>query len=246
VDLLVVLYYHVLKVDPRNPSWPERDRFILSKGHAALALYPVLADRGFFEEERLAKIEQLGSPLGMHPSLKVPGVEMSSGSLGHNLGVALGMALAGRLDGAKWRVFCLLGDGECHEGSVWEAAMAASHHKLGHLCAIVDRNMFCIDGPTEQIMALEPFSQRWEAFGWRAIEVDGHDFEQLLELFENLPSVESKVPTVIIAKTVKGKGVSFMEGVEEWHYGGLDSEKEREALADIERLRPKSRRGLDA
>jgi len=240
IDILVVLYYHVLKVDPKNPRWEERDRFIMSKGHGALALCPVLADKGFFPEELLSTFNQLDSPFGMHPDRnKVPGVEMSTGSLGHGLGVAVGAALAGRLDRAKWRVYCLLGDGECHEGSIWEAAMAASHYKLGNLCAIVDRNMFCIDGPTEEIMALEPFKKRWEAFGWNAMEIDGHNFEQLLEVFESLPPVESEKPTVIIAKTVKGKGVSFMEGQGAWHYGGLDSEKERQALEDIEKLRPK-------
>ncbi|MGQ9478088.1 MAG: transketolase [Candidatus Bipolaricaulia bacterium] len=242
IDLLVVLYYHILKIDPKNPHWEERDRFILSKGHGALAFCPVLADRGFFPEELLSTFNQLDSPFGMHPDRnKVPGVEMSTGSLGHGLGVAIGVALSGRLDRANWRVYCLLGDGECHEGSVWEAAMAASHYKLGNLCAIVDRNMFCIDGPTEKIMALEPFKRKWEAFGWNAIEVDGHNFSQLIDVFENLPPVTSPVPTVVIAKTVKGKGVSFMEGVGAWHYGGLDSEKERRALEDIEKMRPKPR-----
>ena len=240
IDLLVVLYYRILRIDPKNPRWEERDRFILSKGHGALALCPVLADKGFFDEGLLATFNQLDSPFGMHPDRnKVPGVEMSTGSLGHGLGVAIGVALSGRLDRAKWRVFCLLGDGECHEGSVWEAAMAASHYKLGNICAIVDRNMFCIDGPTEEILALEPLKERWEAFGWNALEVDGHDFAQLLDVFENLPPVDHEVPTVVIAKTVKGKGVSFMEGEGAWHYGGLDSERERQALEEIERLRPR-------
>jgi len=240
IDILVVLYYHVLRIDPKDPRWEGRDRFILSKGHGALALCPVLADRGFFPEELLANFNRLDSPFGMHPDRnKVPGVEMSTGSLGHGLGVAVGVALSGRLDRAKWRVYCLLGDGECHEGSVWEAAMAASHYRLGNLCAIVDRNGFCIDGPTEEIMGIEPFSRKWEAFGWRAVEVDGHDFAQLLDVFENLPPVDHEVPTAVIAKTVKGKGVSFMEGVGAWHYGGLDSEKERRALEDIEKMRPK-------
>jgi len=239
IDLLVVLYYHVLRIDPENPRWEERDRFILSKGHAALALCPVLADRGFFPEELLSHFNQLDSPFGMHPDRnKVPGVEMSTGSLGHGLGVAVGVALSGRLDRAKWRVYCLLGDGECHEGSVWEAAMAAAHYKLGNLCAIVDRNMFCIDGPTEEVMALEPFKGKWEAFGWRTLEVDGHDFAQLIKVFESLPPVEDPRPTVVIARTVKGKGVSFMEGQGAWHYGGLDSEKERQALEEIEKMRP--------
>lgn len=240
IDILAVLYYHVLKIDPKNPKWEERDRFILSKGHAALAICPVLADVGFFDEKLLANFNQLDSPFGMHPDMhKVPGIEMSTGSLGHGLPVAIGVALSARLDKANWRVYCLLGDGECNEGSVWEAAMAASHYKLGNLVAIVDRNQFCIDGPTEKIMGLEPFSDKWKAFGWDVKEVDGHNFNEMLDVFENLPPVDSEKPTVIIAKTIKGKGVSFAEGQGAWHYGGIDAQKEKQAYEDIEKLRPR-------
>jgi transketolase len=240
IDILAVLYYKVLKIDPKNPKWEERDRFILSKGHAALAICPVLADVGFFDEKLLATFNQLDSPFGMHPDMhKVPGIEMSTGSLGHGLPVAIGVALSGRLDKAKWRVYCLLGDGECNEGSVWEAAMAASHYKLGNLVAIVDRNQFCIDGPTEKIMGIEPFAEKWRAFGWDVKEVDGHNFNEMLDVFENLPPVESEKPTVIIAKTIKGKGVSFAEGQGAWHYGGIDAQKEKQAYEDIEKLRPR-------
>ncbi|MBT9167353.1 MAG: Transketolase 1 [Syntrophomonadaceae bacterium] len=240
IDILVALYYHILKIDPEHPKWEERDRFILSKGHGALAICPVLADVGFFPEEELANFNQFESPFGMHPDrLKVPGIEMSTGSLGHGFTVAVGMGLGARLDKAKWRVYCLLGDGECNEGSVWEASSTASHYKLGNLCAIVDRNKFSIDGPTEKIMHLEPFEERWRAFGWNTKIVDGHNFNELIDAFENLPSVDSEVPNVIIANTTKGKGVSFMESVAAWHYGGIDLEKERQAIADIEKMRPK-------
>lgn len=240
MDLLVVLYYHILKIDPKNPKLPERDRFVLSKGHGAIGICPVLADVGFFEEELLSNFNQLDSPFGMHPDMhKVPGIEMSTGSLGHGLSVCVGMTLAGNLDNAPWRVFCLLGDGECNEGSVWEAAMSAAHFKLGRITAIVDRNKFCIDGPTESIMAVEPFADKWKSFGWKVIEIDGHNYEQMLDVFENLPPYNSEIPTVIIAHTIKGKGVSYMEGQPQWHYGGIDSERERVALDDLEKQRPK-------
>lgn len=240
MDLLVVLYHHILKIDPKDPKLPERDRFVLSKGHGAIGICPVLADVGFFEEELLSNFNQLDSPFGMHPDMhKVPGIEMSTGSLGHGLSVCIGMALAGNLDKSPWRVFCLLGDGECNEGSVWEAAMSAAHFKLGRIIAIVDRNKLCIDGPTESIMAVEPFADKWKSFGWKVIEIDGHNYEQMLDVFENLPPHNSEVPTVIIAHTIKGKGVSYMEGQPQWHYGGIDSEKEKIALDDLEKQRPK-------
>lgn len=238
MDILVVLYYHILKIDPKNPKMPDRDRFVLSKGHGAIGICPVLADVGFFDEKLLSNFNQLDSPFGMHPDMhKVPGIEMSTGSLGHGLSICVGMALAANLDNAKYRVFCLLGDGECNEGSVWEAAMSASHYKLGRLIAIVDRNKFCIDGPTEKIMPLEPFVEKWKSFGWRTIEVDGHNYEEMLNVFENLPPVDDPIPTVIIAHTIKGKGVSFMEGQAGWHYGGIDSEKAKIAEEDLEKQR---------
>lgn len=242
IDILVVLYNHVLNIDPANPQWEERDRFILSKGHGSLAFCPVLANAGFFPKEELSNFNQLDSKFGMHPDMhKVPGVEMSTGSLGHGLPVSVGVALSARLDNAKWRVYCFLGDGECNEGSIWEAAMSASHYKLGNLIAIVDRNGFTIDGPTEKIMSLEPFAKKWEAFGWNTIEIDGHNFEQIIDTFEKLPPAHTDKPTVIIAKTIKGKGVSFMENQSSWHYGGLDAKKEEAAIHEIESQRPQLR-----
>lgn len=238
-DALVALYYHVLKYDPKNPDWPERDRFILSKGHGALGLCPVLCDAGYYAEEMMANFNDLDSPFGMHPDMnKIPGIEMSTGSLGHGLSVAVGVALSGKLDKADWRVFCLLGDGECDEGMVWEAAMSASHFKLGNLTAVVDRNGYSLDGPTEEIMALEPFAEKWRSFGWNCYEVDGHDMQALLEVFDKLPDAGADKPTCIISNTVKGKGVSFMENANEWHYAGCDDELTAQALEELEACRP--------
>lgn len=237
-DILVVMYHHILKIDTKNPKWEERDRFILSKGHGGVGICPVLCDVGFYEEEMMTTFNQLCSPFGMHPDMnKIPGIEMSTGSLGHGLSVGVGIALANRLDKAKYRIYVLLGDGECDEGSVWEAAMSAAHYKLGNLVAIVDRNHYMIDGDTERIMGLEPFKQKWEAFGWKTIEIDGHNIEQIVDAFENLPTQDSEQPIVVIAKTIKGRGVSFMENQAKWHYGGLDSELEKRALEDIEKMR---------
>ena len=239
IDILVALYYHVLKYDPHNPKWPERDRFILSKGHGCIALCPVLADVGYFPVEKLDTFNQLDSPFGMHPDCnKIPGVEVSTGSLGHGLSISVGVALSARIDSASHRIFCLMGDGELDEGSVWEAAMSAAHYKLGNLVGIVDRNGISLDGVTEGIMALEPLLQKWEAFGWRAQEVDGHDMRALLDIFKKLPPTSDTKPTIIIAKTVKGKGVSFMENTIDWHYGNLDEELRDQALAELRSKRP--------
>lgn len=236
VEILVTLYFHVLKIDPRRPDWPKRDRFILSKGHAAASYCPVLALRGFFPEESMLSINQLNSPFGMHIDMrKIPGVEMSTGSLGHGLSVAVGMALADRLAAKNRRVFCLLGDAELNEGSVWEAAMSASHYKLGRLCAIVDRNGCGSDGPTEEVMAIEPLEEKWRAFGWTAQRIDGHNIEALLDAFSRLPDRDAAPPTVVIADTIKGKGVSFLEKGASWHYGGLAEEDEQRALEEIRR-----------
>lgn len=238
-DILVALYYHVLKYDPHNPKWPERDRFILSKGHGAIALCPVLADVGYFPVEKLDTFNQLDSPFGMHPDLnKIPGVEMSTGSLGHGLSVAVGAALSARVDNAGHRIFCLMGDGELDEGLIWEAAMSAAHYKLGNLVGIIDRNGLSLDGFTEDVMTLEPLLQKWEAFGWRAQEIDGHDMGALLDAFANLPPTNSNQPTIIIARTVKGKGVSFMENTVDWHYGNLDEELRDQALAELKTKKP--------
>lgn len=239
VEVMVALYYHVMKYDPGNPDWPERDRFVMSKGHGALGLCPVLADVGYYPEELMCDFNDLDSPFGMHPDMnKIPGIEMSTGSLGHGLSISVGVALSGRLDRADWRVFCLLGDGECDEGMVWEAAMSASHFKLGNLTAIVDRNGYSLDGPTEEIMALEPFADKWRAFGWNVHDVDGHDLGQLLDAFDKVPDAHTDKPTCIISNTTKGKGVSFMEGANEWHYAGCDDELTAQALEELEACRP--------
>ncbi|RPF46837.1 transketolase [Thermodesulfitimonas autotrophica] len=233
VEILTALYFQVLRVDPRQPDDPERDRFILSKGHACPALYATLAERGFFPLSWLEDLRRLGSPLQGHPDMrKVPGVEMSTGSLGQGLSVGVGMALAGRLRESGYRVYVLLGDGECQEGQVWEAAMAAAHYRLRNLVAIVDRNGLQIDGPTEEVLALEPLADKWKAFGWSVITVNGHDFGELLSAFESVGY--ARRPTAIIARTVKGKGVSFMENQVDWHGKAPNREQGEQALKELQ------------
>ena len=237
-EILAVLYYHVLRYDPRNPNWPDRDRFILSKGHAAVGLYPLLADVGFFAPELLDTYTRLGSPFGDHPDMrKIPGIDFSSGSLGHGLSVGVGMALAARVTGRDHRVYVLLGDGELDEGQVWEAAMSAAHFGLGNLVGVVDRNRVSVDGATAEVMEIEPLPDKWVAFGWQVHEVDGHDLEALLDCFAGLPDPGSNQPTVIIAHTVAGKGVSFMEDKFEWHLGYLAPEDQARALTELEDAR---------
>jgi transketolase len=217
-DILAVLYGGVLRVDPSNPKWSERDRFILSKGHAGAGVYAVLAERGFFPVEKLATHYQDGSDLSGHVSHKgIPGVELSTGSLGHGLPVGAGMAFAGKLDEAPHRVVVLLSDGECDEGSNWEAILFAAHHRLDRLVAIVDYNKVQSLKPVAETLGLEPFADKWRDFGWSVREVDGHDHDQLRETFRELP-FEVGMPSCIIAHTVKGKGVSFMEHSVLWHY----------------------------
>ncbi|MFC2015884.1 transketolase [Chloroflexota bacterium] len=235
-EILAALYYHVLRYDSQHPDWPERDRFILSKGHAAVGLYPILADVGFFDATLLDSYTRLGSPFGDHPDMtKIPGVDFSSGSLGHGLSVGVGMALAARVTGRDYRVYVLLGDGELDEGQVWEAAMSASHFGLGNLVAIVDRNRVSVDGDTAEVMDIEPLPDKWAAFGWQVLQVDGHDLESLLNCSARLPDPASSQPTVIVAHTVAGKGVSFMEDRFEWHLGHLAPEDQARALAELER-----------
>ncbi len=235
VDMTVALYHHVMNIDPKKPDWPDRDRFILSKGHGAIALDPVLARVGYFPEEDLNTFNQLDSPFGMHTNAKsTPGIEHSTGSLGHGLSVGVGMALGARLENADWRVFCLVGDGELQEGSMWEAIMSAAHFKLGNLVAIIDRNKYSIDGLTEDVMALEPLDEKLSAFRWNVLEVNGHDMAEIINVFEELPPPDSDTPTIIIANTEKGYGVSFMRGEAKWHYGAIDSDLEEQALKDIE------------
>ena len=217
VEILTALFFRTMNVDPRDPCQPDRDRFILSKGHAAPALYATLAEKGFFPTEELLTLRQIGSRLQGHPDRTcTPGVEMNAGSEGLGLSFAIGQALAARLDGRPYRVYVLLGDGECQEGQVWEAALFAHHHKVDNLCAIVDRNRIQLSGFTEDIIALEPFKEKWQAFGWQALEVDGHSLAELLHALETARKTPGR-PTVVIAKTVKGKGVSFMENNPDFH-----------------------------
>jgi transketolase len=235
-EILAALYYHVLRYDPQRPEWPDRDRFVLSKGHAAVGLYPLLADVGFFDPALLDSYTRLGSPFGDHPDMrKIPGVDFSSGSLGHGLSVGVGMALAAQVTQRDYRIYVLLGDGELDEGQVWEAAMSAPHFRLGNLVAIVDRNRVSVDGDTAEVMQIEPIVDKWAAFGWRVLQVDGHDLVALLDCFARLPDPASEIPTVIIAHTVAGKGVSFMEDRFEWHLGYLAPEDQEQALADLGR-----------
>ena len=234
VEIVVALYFRVMRHRPQDPQWPDRDRFILSKGHAAPVLYAVLAECGYFPVEELMTLRQMDSRLQGHADrTATPGVEMSSGSLGQGLSFGIGVALAGRLDSTGYRTYVLLGDGECDEGQVWEAAMAASHFKLDNLVAIVDNNGLQIDGWNCEVMNLEPLSEKWAAFGWHVIEVDGHDFTRLLDAFEQAKSVTGR-PTVIIAHTIKGKGVSFMENNVAFHGKAPSAEAVEIALKELE------------
>lgn len=234
-DILVALYYKYLNIDPSQPNWPQRDRFVLSKGHGGVGHAVILADKGYFDPELLKDFNKTGSPFGMHlDRLKVPGVDCSTGSLGHGFPLAVGIALGARLQKFTYRTYCVLSDGECDEGSVWEAAMAAGHFKLTNLTAFIDRNKFSLDGPTENIMTLEPLDKKFECFGWRALRIDGHDFDQICAAIET-SHAEKERPVMIIADTVKGKGVDFMENKTAWHYGGLDAEKRTKALESIQR-----------
>lgn len=231
-DVLVALYYEVMNIDVQNPKWEERDRFILSKGHSVEGYYCVLADKGYFPKSELFTFSKFNSRLIGHPSVKVPGVEMNTGALGHGLSVAVGMALAGKMDEKAYRVFVLMGDGEQAEGSVWEGAMAAGHYKLDNLVAIIDRNGLQISGNTENVMRLNSLRDKYTASGWEVIEVDGNDIEQLLAGFSKANQVKGK-PCLIIANTIKGKGVSFMENVAKWHHGVPSIEQMAQAIGEL-------------
>lgn len=218
VDILTTLYFYKMRHRAGEPNWPERDRFVLSKGHAAPALYAVLAEAGYFPKEELMTLRKLGSRLQGHPDRrKLPGVEASTGSLGQGISIACGIALCGKLiDRKNYRVYTLLGDGENQEGEVWEAAMSAAHYKLDNLCAVLDYNGLQIDGLVKDVMNIEPIADKWRAFGWNVVEVDGHDIDGLIKAFDDAEKIKGK-PSIIIAKTVKGKGVSFMEGKAKYH-----------------------------
>jgi len=234
VEILLALYGYKLKYDPKKPEWDMRDRFILSKGHGCPGLYAVLADAGFFPKKELMTLRKLGSRLQGHPQLGLPGLEISSGSLGQGLSIANGIALGLRLDNKPCRVYCLIGDGEANEGQIWEAAMTAAHYNLDNLCVIMDRNRFQIDGLCCDVKDMLQMKMRWNAFGWHAIEIDGHDIEKVMNALDEAESIKKK-PTIIIADTVKGKGVSFIEHNNKYHGTApkkADLERALEELAE--------------
>ncbi|MEV6342701.1 transketolase [Actinoplanes sp. NPDC051851] len=233
-DILAVLHTDVLELDPEHPDWPDRDRFVMSKGHAGAALYAVLAERGFFDPAVLHRHYQNGSYLSGHVShVGVPGVEVSTGSLGHGLPIGAGLAWRARQTGRSWRTYVLLGDGECDEGSVWESALFAAHHELANLVAIVDYNGLQSLGTTEETLRLEPFAAKWRAFGWQVTEIDGHDHAALAKALAVPRSAEPGRPRCVLAHTVKGKGVSFMENEVLWHYRPPDDAELSRALAEV-------------
>ncbi|MGI6091562.1 MAG: transketolase [Veillonellaceae bacterium] len=233
-DILSVLYFAEMKVDPHKPDDVDRDRFVLSKGHAAPVLYGALAEKGFFPHNELLTLRKIDSRLQGHPSMKsLPGIDMSTGSLGQGLSAAAGMALAGRLDGRDYRVFALLGDGELEEGMVWEAAMFAAHYKLDNLTAFVDYNGLQIDGPIAEVMSPLPIPEKWEAFGWNVLQIDGHDIAAIYDAIQTAKTVKGK-PTMIVARTVKGKGVCEMENVVDWHGKAPSSEECKKFLSQLE------------
>jgi transketolase len=234
-DILSVLYYHSLRLDPAHPDWPDRDRFLLGKGHVATGLWPVLADLGYYPARWLDQFGKVGSPLNDHPNMRLaPGVDFSSGSLGHNLSVGVGMALGGRRAGRDYRVFVLTGDGELQEGQVWEAAMAAGHYRLGNLVAIIDANGFSGGGPTSDAMSIEPLGERFAAFGWRVVEIAGNDVDVLVETFDALPDPGGDQPVCVIARTRKGAGATFFEQAPQaWHLGLLSPEQKAGIVAEI-------------
>ncbi len=238
-DIFTVLYHYALNVDPKDIKMPARDRFVLSKGHAAVCMYICMALRGFFDYDEIVRTYgRLDSAYGMHPcKVQLPGVECSSGSLGHGLSMAVGMALSARQKKQSHRVFCLLGDGETCEGSVWEAALSASSYKLGNLIALVDRNCQMMTSYTEDVVTLEPYSDKWISFGWNVIECDGHDMSQLVAAVDSIPPADSQKPTVLICRTIKGKGVSFMERNIFWHAGSLSEADMKKALQEIAQKR---------
>ncbi|NSW83943.1 MAG: transketolase [Syntrophothermus sp.] len=232
-DVVACLYFWEMRLDNANPGWPERDRFVLSKGHAAPLLYAALAEKGFIPREELQSLRRLGSRLQGHPDMrKVPGVEASTGSLGQGIAWAVGMALAGRLDAKDYRVYTLLGDGEIQEGEVWEAVMAAAHYRLDNLVAIVDYNGLQIDGAVDKVMSPLPIAAKFEAFGWNTQEIDGHDFRQIMQALEAARGHKGR-PSAIVARTVKGKGVSFMENGVDWHGKAPNTEQVERALAEL-------------
>jgi transketolase len=232
-DILSALFFKVMHHRPIDPTWEDRDRFVLSKGHAAPAYYAALAESGYFPIDELLTLRKLGSRLQGHPSRnKLPGIEMSTGSLGQGLSTSLGMALAAKLDRKAYRIYCLCGDGEQQSGQIWEAAMLGAHYELDNVTALLDRNMLQIDGPTEKIMSLEPLADKWKAFGWHVIEIDGHNMREILEACDKAKEVRNR-PTMVIAHTVKGKGVSFMENALSFHGKPPNDEETKKGLREL-------------
>jgi len=234
-EIFAALYYDVMRLRHGEPQWPDRDRFLMGKGHAAVGLFPVLADLGFIDRELLDGYTRLGSPLGDHPDMsKVPGVDFSSGSIGHALSNGVGMAVGGRMNGRDFNVFVMLGDGEMQEGQVWEAALFAAHNRLSRLIAIVDRNGYQLDGKVDDVMGVESLKEKWQAFGWDVHEVDGHNLAELTALLRRLRDDDSRArPACVIARTVKGKGVSYMETEPGWHLGYLAPQDAQSAVEEI-------------
>ena len=239
VELLTALYWQELNINPQSPEAPDRDRFVLSKGHGAPVLFQVLAERGFFPVERLSEFGQPSSVFHEHPPKPgyIPGVEAATGSLGHGLPMALGMAVAQRIQGNLNRCYALLSDGECNEGSIWEAAMFAAGQSVDHLTAIIDYNKWQATGRSQEVMALEPLAAKWEAFGWHAQQIDGHDFEAINKALDTARS-ETERPSVIVADTIKGKGVTFMEDDNNWHYRTPNTEELQAALSELQESTP--------
>ena len=232
-EILSALYFKEMKIDPKNPQWEDRDRFVLSKGHGAPVLYAALAEKGYFPKEELKSLRKINSMLQGHPDMKgTPGVDMSTGSLGQGLAAANGIALAGKIDKKDYRVYALIGDGESQEGIIWEAAMFAAHHRLDNLAVFMDHNGLQIDGPNKEVMNIEPIDKKFEAFGWNVLCIDGHNFEEILNALNEARNTKGK-PTMIIAKTVKGKGVSFMENQVGWHGKAPNEEQARKALDEL-------------
>jgi len=237
VEIVTALFFHHIKVDPQNPTMPDRDRFLLSKGHAAPLLYAALARRGFFPVEELETLRELDSRLQGHPDrLKTPGVEMTSGVLGHGVAIGVGLALAARLDNAKWKVYVLVGDGETQAGIVWEGAMMASKYELGNLTVILDFNDVQLDGPVHEIMPIQPVADKWRSFGWHVTEINGHDMREVLEALDRTDNVHDQ-PKTIVARTVKGKGVSFMEGQSRWHGRAPNEGEYAQAMKELSERR---------
>jgi transketolase len=235
IDIIVALYFYKMNIRPHEPLWPERDRFILSKGHSCPALYACLARRGYFPVARLNSFRSINSQLQGHPEFgKCRGIDASSGPLGQGLGVGIGMALAARLDKKKYRTYVMIGDGECDEGNIWESAMAAAHFRLSNLTAILDHNGLQIDGWNRDVMEIEPIAAKFKAFGWAVIEADGHDFKHIVEAFALAEKIRNK-PSIIIAKTVKGKGVSMMENKAEWHGKACTGSELKACLRELEK-----------